>query len=96
MNEIELADELLAKLEALDRAGESGPWMSMVEGRDHESGDDFILVGTDEDRSEDIYVQRDSGPAIAVDLDLIAAARTYLPVLLAEVRRLREDVESDG
>ena len=36
------------------------------------------------------YVTRDSAPAIPVELDLIAAARTYLPLLVAEVRRLRD------
>jgi hypothetical protein len=60
-----------------------------VEGRDHRSGDSFIMSGAPDDRREDIYLSRDSGPAIAADLDLIAAARTYLPLLVAEVRRLR-------
>ena len=46
----------------------------MVEGRDHVAGDSFILVGEGSDRSEDIYVTRDSGPADAPFLDLIAAA----------------------
>ena len=47
-------------------------------------------TGTPDDRREDVYVTRDSAPAIPVELDLIAAARTYLRVLVAEVRRLRD------
>lgn len=60
----------------------------MLEGRDHESGDSFIRVGSDRGRREDIYVERDSGPAIGADLDVIAVSRTYLPLLIAEIRRL--------
>ncbi len=51
----------------------------MVEGRDHVAGDSFIMVGQADDRAEDIYVSPDSAPANASDLDVIAAARTYLP-----------------
>ncbi len=61
----------------------------MVEGRDHVSGDSFIVVGEMDDRREDLYLSRDSGPADAATLDLVAAARTYLPALVAEIRRLR-------
>jgi hypothetical protein len=61
----------------------------MVEGRDHMSGDSFIQVGLDGDRGEDIYVTRDSGPASGSFLDLIAAARTNLPLLIAELRAAR-------
>jgi hypothetical protein len=45
------------------------------------------MVG--EPREEDMYVTRDTATASADDLDFIAAARNYLPRLLAEVRRLR-------
>lgn len=61
----------------------------MVEGRDHVAGDSFIMVGHDSSRGEDIYVERDSGPADASFLDLIAAARSYLPLLIDEVRSYR-------
>jgi hypothetical protein len=58
-----------------------------VEGRDHTSGDDIILVG--DPREDDMYVSRNSRPASSADLDFIAAARTYMPRLLKELRRLR-------
>lgn len=84
-----LSDEELDHLERLSERCDPPPWRAMVEGRDHESGDSFIQVGSDADRGEDIYVTRDSGPADASFLDLIAAARTYLPQLIAEVRETR-------
>jgi len=60
-----------------------------VEGRDFESGDSFIRTGDSSTRGEDIYVTRDSGPASPDYLDLIAAARTWLPELIAEIRETR-------
>jgi len=61
----------------------------MIEGRDHMSGDSFIMIGPDDDRRADLYMSRDSGRADPLTLDLIAEARTYLPVLITEVKRLR-------
>ncbi|MGH3496017.1 MAG: hypothetical protein ACRDP1_00935 [Nocardioidaceae bacterium] len=84
-----LSDEELDHLERLSERCDPPPWRAVVEGRDHDSGDSFIQVGNDGDRGEDIYVTRDSGPADASFLDLIAAARTYLPKLIAEVRETR-------
>lgn len=93
----EITEELLIWLERLHEAGEVAPWRPMLEGRDHFAGEDFILVGDDDDRAEDIYVNRDSGPALGADLDLIAASRTVLPLLIAEIRRLRGwEGTSDG
>ena len=83
-----VSEALLQMLEQMSDRASLPPWRSMAEGRDHESGDSFIQVGNDDDRDEDIYVSRDSGPASIADLDLIAAARNYLPVLIEEVRRL--------
>jgi len=65
------------------------PWRAIVEGRDQEAGDSFIMIGPEEDRDEDMYVSRDSGPASSAELDFIAAARNYLPRLLKEIIRLR-------
>jgi hypothetical protein len=86
---LRLDEDVLVWLDSLSEHGDPSPWAAMVEGRDHSSGDSFIMSGTPGDRREDIYVSRDSGPAGSADLDLIAVARTYLPVLVAEVRRLR-------
>jgi hypothetical protein len=64
-------------------------WRSMIEGRDRQSGDSFIKVGADDDRREDLYVSRDGSPADGATLDLIAEARNCLPLLIAEIARLR-------
>ena len=72
----EVTSELLDMLERLSERGSPPPWKASVEGRDHSSEDSFVQTGADDDRAEDIYVSRDSGPADASDLDLIAAART--------------------
>jgi len=90
MSLAQLDDETLKRLERLSDRADPPPWRAMVEGRDHFPGDDFILVGADDDRREDIYVSRDSGPADSATLDLITDARNYLPLLVAEVQRLRE------
>lgn len=82
-----LSDAELGELERLTAQASSAPWVASVEGRDHTSGDDAILVG--DPREEDMYVRRDSGPASAADLDFIAAARNYMPRLLNELRRLK-------
>lgn len=86
---VELTEEVLSHLEALVAHADPGPWRAMVEGRDHVSGDSFIMVGSPHDRREDVYVTRDSGPADDATLDLIAASVTYLPTLIRELRRLR-------
>lgn len=84
-----ITDETLVELERLSAMCDPVPWVAVVEGRDQESGDSFIQTGPNGDRGEDIYVTRDSGPASAAYLDLIAAARTYLPMLIEEVREAR-------
>jgi hypothetical protein len=93
---MELSDEMLDRLANLSQRCDPPPWKAMVEGRDHESGDSFIQVGEDRDRGEDIYVTRDSGPADESFLDLIAAARTYLPLLIEEVRACRSAANKES
>ena len=85
-----ISDETLRRLDDLSDRCDPPPWVASVEGRDHESGDDMIMTGVGTDRGEDIYVSRDGGPASPDYLDLIAAARTYLPILVAEVRADRD------
>jgi len=84
-----ISDDVLAQLERLSDQCDAAPWRALVEGRDFESGDSFIKTGDGSTRGEDIYVTRDSGPASVAYLDLIAAARTWLPELIAEVREAR-------
>ena len=94
MNEHHVSDAEIAKLRRLCASATPGPWRAMVEGRDHSAGDSFIMIGRDDDRDEDMYVTRDSGPASTSDLDFIAAARNYLPRLLDEIAELRRKCET--
>lgn len=87
-----VSDELLNDLKRLWDLGDPPPWTAMVEGRDHSSGDSFIQVGEDDDRREEVFVSRDSGPASRMMLDLIAASRTFLPLLIEEIRVLRSQL----
>lgn len=84
-----ITDEEIARLRALSASATPPPWQSMVEGRDHVSGDNFIRVGTEGAWAEDMYVMRGSRPASIADHDLIAAMRTGIDALLDEITRLR-------
>lgn len=82
----EMTNEELDEIERRCVAARRGPWTSYVEGRDHTSGSNFIMVGNDDEhRGEDIELTG----ATVEDQDFIAHARQDVPRLLAEVRRLR-------
>lgn len=70
----------LLRFEQLCNVATPGPWLSFVEGREHQSGSDFIRTP-----KGDIEL---SGASHA-DQDFIASARQDVPMLLKEVRRLR-------
>ena len=74
-------------MEILERcaAASKAPWTSYVEGRDHEAGSNFIMVGEGAGRTADIEL---TGASVA-DQDFIANARQDIPRLVAEIRRLR-------
>lgn len=80
----------LREIEARADAAALGPWTSWIEGRDHTAGSSFIETRTAEGRGSDIEL---SGASTA-DQDFIAAARSDVPALIAEVRRLKELVEA--
>jgi hypothetical protein len=94
MNEHHVTDAEIEELRRLCDQATPAPWRSMVQGRDHSAGDSFIMIGRDDDRDEDMYVSRDSGPASNSDLDFIAAARNYLPRLIDEIVELRRACET--
>jgi MinD-like ATPase involved in chromosome partitioning or flagellar assembly len=58
----------------------SGPWKSFIEGRDHESGSDFIQ--TPDGDIELIGGTRE-------DQDFIANSRADIPNLIEEIKRLK-------
>jgi hypothetical protein len=75
-----LSHELLVVIESRCDRSTPGPWKSYVEGRDHASGDSFIMTG-----GADIYL---TGASVE-DQDFIASARQDVPLLIREIRRLR-------
>jgi hypothetical protein len=88
-----LTEAELDQIERRCEAASKPPWQSFIEGRDYWGGDNFIRVGSFDDSEPDMYVSRHVAeglmPASDADLDFIAHARQDLPLLLAEVRRLR-------
>lgn len=89
VDELDLSNSVLAFLTtALDRA-DPAPWSSWLEDRDGPGGDSFILVGPSDQRSEDIYVSRETTTRSNNELDAIALARSYLVPLIDEIRELR-------
>jgi hypothetical protein len=89
-----LTDEELERLRRLADAASPPPWRAMIEGRDHHAGDNFIMIGREDDRDEDLYLNCDSGPASAADHDFVAAARNYIVPLLDEIDELRRKLDA--
>ena len=75
-----ISDAELEQILARCGAATAGPWKACLEGRDHESGSDFIMTA-----GEDIELTG----AGSADYDFIAGARQDVPRLVAEIRRLR-------
>jgi hypothetical protein len=90
----QVTEDELTQLEALTAAATPEPWQSFVEEREPIGGCSFIQLGADGYSPPDMYVYHDDKIAPAADLDFIAAARTYMPRLIREVRRLRQSRSS--
>ena len=83
-----LSEAELAELERLTEAAAPAPWVSFVQ--NGLGGDSFIrLDGLDDQFPPDMYILRDDKIAPDADIEFIAAARNYMPRLLAELRRAR-------
>ena len=80
-----MTDEELEEIRLRCETATPGPWKSFVEGRDHTSGSNFIMVGEGGSRGDDIEL---AGATIA-DQDFIAHARQDIPRLLDEIARLK-------
>jgi hypothetical protein len=85
-----LTEKVLDQLEALTAAATPGPWEAFIEEREPTGGCSFIRMGGFDDAVPDMYVYHEDKIAPAADLDFIAAARSYTPYLISEIRRLRE------
>ena len=84
-----------ADLDAIQRgvdAASKAPWEAFIAGPG-DSLDSVIRVGTFHDDEPDIYVFRDREPANDAGLDFIAAARQDVPRLIAEIKRLRHELD---
>ena len=77
-----MTQQELAALKALADAATPGPWEEVAE-----SGEWWITSASDETAS--LYVIPDTGLMNQADVDFIAASRTAVPALLAEVERLQ-------
>jgi hypothetical protein len=73
--------------EILDRCNKStkGPWVSMIEDRDHFSGSSFIKTG-----GEDIYILN---PLFDNNLNFIANAKQDIPKLIEEIKSLKNEIK---
>ena len=90
MFEMEMKEDDLASIRTRCQAASLGPWKSFIEGRDHTSGSNFIMVGDGASRGTDIELTG----ATRADQDFIAQARQDVPRLLDEVERLRNLLSS--
>ena len=77
-------------LEQLSQGIPKGPWISYIEGRDHESGSSFIMTGDNNNRGNDIELLG----ATNDDQDFIANARQDIPILIEEILRLKKMIEN--
>ena len=77
-----MTQQELDALKALADAATPGPWEEVAE-----SGEWWITSASDETAS--LYVIPDTGLMNQADVDFIAASRTAVPALLAEVERLQ-------
>lgn len=82
--------EEIEKIRARCNAARSGPWTSIIEGRDQTSGSSFIMIGEGDNRTEDLYLIGDEQPISSADYDFVAHARQDIPFLLAEIDRLKK------
>jgi hypothetical protein len=87
-----LPDSEVRRLRDLAEAASPSPWRAMIEGRDHFSGESFIMIGREDDRDEDLYLSRDSGPGSPADHDFIAMVRNSIGLLLDELEFLRIEI----
>jgi hypothetical protein len=85
-----LSDDELKLIQMRCEKATTGPWISYLEGRDHNSGSNFIMTGDKNNRGEDIEL---IGATIA-DQEFIAHARQDIPKLINEIRRLKKLIAS--
>lgn len=91
-----LTEDELTLIEGRAARATPGPWKAFIEGRDHSSGADFVRAGGLDDACPDLYLFHENIAAPVEDHDFVAHARQDVPRLVAEVRRLRSLLETEG
>jgi hypothetical protein len=86
-----ISDSELHAMQKRADAASKGPWTAFIEGPD-DSFSSFIQVGGIDDEP-DMYLSRDVTTDSAADLNFIAAARQDVPRLIAEVKRMRRELD---
>jgi len=82
-----LSTEYLEEVSKRCEAATQAPWVAYIEGRDHTSGESFIMRGPLENEVDlDLYLHG----ATIEDYDFIAHSRQDIPLLLLEIERLRK------
>ncbi|KQT22079.1 hypothetical protein ASG31_01695 [Chryseobacterium sp. Leaf404] len=81
-----MTEEELKEIEQREQKTQIGPWKAYIEGRDHESGSDFIMTGSQENGVGDIELFG----ATENDYDFIAKAKQDIPRLINEIRELQK------
>ena len=84
-----LSDKYLEEIRSRCKAATNGPWISLIEGRNHSSGDSLIVRGA-HGNADDLYLTG----ATKEDQDFIAHARQNILLLLDEIERLRKLLDS--
>jgi len=87
----ELTDKEIEEILGRYNASSPGEWKSYIEGRDHESGSDFIMIGTGENRRDDIELTG----ATKQDQDFIAHSKQDIPKLINEIKRLKKIINNE-
>jgi hypothetical protein len=83
-----LSDQELSELEALVEAAAPAPWVAFIEGPGV-AGSSMIRLDGLGDFPPDMYIMYDREIAPSADIEFIAAARNFMPRLLAELRHRR-------
>jgi hypothetical protein len=81
-----ITEEELSEIEMRCNKSQNGPWKAFIEGRDLDSGADFIMTGEGINRGEDI----EPLGATKYDIDFIANSKQDIPKLIKEIRELKE------
>jgi hypothetical protein len=92
-----MTDQEIIEIKKRVETATKGPWKSYIEGRDHSSGNDFIMTGISENEniwSEGRGTDIELTGATDADQDFIANARQDIPRLLEEVARLKEEINN--